>query len=190
MRLFTAIPFRDLAGALGPLIDDLREQMKRLAPRSRVTWVRPEDAHLTLNFIGEVNDERARAVMSACEAPVPLPPFEVSLQRVGAFPPGGAPRVIWLGVDDPSRMLHVLADELQRRLSAAGVDTGDRPLRPHVTVARVRDAAGLKTRALLDGWADASAGQLLVTSATLFESRLSSSGAEHVPLVRVPLEGR
>jgi 2'-5' RNA ligase len=154
-----------------------------------VTWARPGDAHLTLNFIGDVNDERARAASGACDAPVRLRPFEVTFRGLGAFPPNGAPRVIWLGADDPSRRLDALAEELRSRLADAGIDTGDRPFRSHLTLARVRAAAGLETRALLDGVKDANAGRLLITSATLFESRLSSAGAQHVALKRIPLAG-
>ena len=130
-RLFVAIDFptatRDrLAG------------LCRGVPGAR--WVPPEQLHLTLRFIGEVDGPTFHDVAEALDA-VHLPCFELELKGVGHFPPSGEPRVLWAGIA-PADSLSRLRNAIERALHDAGVAPDTRRFTPHVTLARLKNARG------------------------------------------------
>ncbi len=134
MRLFVAIE----------LPADVRDGLSRLCadvPGAR--WVEPEQMHLTLRFIGEVDGLVQREVAAALEC-VRAQPFTLSLAGVGHFPPRGVPRVLWAGVER-SDALAALHERVERALVRAGVEPERRRFAPHVTLARLR---GTPTRAV------------------------------------------
>ena len=79
--------------------------------------------------------------------------------------------------------------DVSDRLAGCGVPRKDRRYRPHLTLARVRDAADLRAGMLLNGLIDRAFGRTLVDAITLFESRLSPRGPTYVPRQRTPLHG-
>jgi 2'-5' RNA ligase len=188
MRLFVAVDVgAQIAAAVTGLLEELRSRTQRLAPQARVTWISADRLHVTVRFIGHVDQLRAEAITAALDLPIPLSPFDLVVHGAGAFPPSGAPRVIWAGVSSGAGSLNEVAREVTARLAAAGVPPEDRPYRPHLTLARVRDAAGLKSRPLLDGLAHWPFGTTHVEAITLYESRLSPKGPTYVPLRRIAL---
>jgi 2'-5' RNA ligase len=187
VRLFTAIELgADVAAQAGALVDDLRRRTAKLAPAARVTWVAADRIHLTLRFIGEVEEQQAAQVVHALRDPVRTAPFPVRWGAPGAFPPRGAPRVLWLGIERGARDLEALEAEVSGRLRAIGIPPEDRPYHPHLTLARVREPAGLRTAALFDGL-HPRLGETTVDAITLFESRLSPKGPAYTTLLKTPL---
>lgn len=185
MRLFVAIDTGpDVAAAVAAIVAELKPRAAKLAPLSRLTWATPGRVHITLRFIGEVDAERGRAIAKALERGVPLIPFHIEAGGLGAFPERGQPRVLWVGLTAGSDAVARLEELVSARLAQAGVARDDRPFRPHITLARVRDADGLRPAALFHGLTDASLGSVTVSSYTLFESRQSARGREYIPLVR------
>ena len=151
MRLFTASEVDSrLVSRLQQCIDDLRRRAAT-APGARITWVSADHLHITVRFIGEVDETRAAAVASTLESPVGIAPFDVTVRGVGTFPPRGAPRVIWAGIEHGGEPLRQVADEISGRLEHVGFGRDDRPYRPHITLARVRDATGLRSQILQIG---------------------------------------
>jgi 2'-5' RNA ligase len=190
MRLFVAASLDDaVREAAARLLEECRERAVRLAPRARITWAVPDRMHVTIRFIGPVGDGSAAAIRDVLTLPMRLPPFECTVAGAGAFPGRGQPRVVWAGVTAGSAQFVALEDEVSRRLAAVGLPREDRPFNPHVTLARVRDADGLRTDRLLDGLTSITLGRLDVRSVTLFESRLSPQGATYLPLLETPLGG-
>src|SRR4029077_11342808 len=88
---------------------------------SVLKWVKPEQAHLTLVFIGSVDDARVPAVADAIGADIDLPPFDARFEGVGVFPPRGAPRVLWIGVGSGARELIAVQHVLAARVAASGL---------------------------------------------------------------------
>ena len=174
MRLFVALnlppPVRD---ALWTATAPLRE---RGLP---VKWVRGEGIHVTLKFLGEVEDERefelrdalGRAVAGARALPLALGGF-------GAFPDFRRPRVIWVGIA-PEPALELLQDRVERAFAPLGFPTEARAFRPHVTLGRAtRDArpasfGGLESALEPLAFAETA----LVESVDLMQSTLQSGGA-------------
>lgn len=176
-----------VAEAFTAVSEELRRRASTLAPRARITWIPAERAHVTVRFIGHVDDAAAAAIAAALAPPLPVNPFDLTVSGVGAFPPSGSPRVVWAGLTDGVQALTDAEREVSARLEACGVERDERPYRPHLTLARVKEPGGLRSRALLEGLADRGLGTTRVDAITLFESRLSPKGPTYVPLQQTAL---
>ena len=177
----------DLARRAASFVDTLRSRAARLAPHARLSWVAPERLHFTLAFIGYVQESRTPAIQAALEQPTMVRRFPLELAGAGAFPSRGFPRVLWVGVREGREALSAVAADVRTRLDAAGVALETRPFSPHMTVARVKEPAGLRRAVLLEGLADEAIGRMTVDAITLFQSRLSPSGPSYHVLGRSPL---
>ncbi len=188
MRLFTAIELGEhVCARAGTLVETLRRRAAQSAPQAKVTWVAPERMHLTLRFIGEVDDARGEAIVSVLREPIALAPFDVRWHGLGSFPPRGAPRVLWVGVATGTEALRKAEHAVSGRLATLRIPPEDRPYSPHLTVARMREAAGLRATPLFDGL-DGALGDTHVNAITLFRSHLSPKGPTYVAMERTPLD--
>ena len=187
MRLFTAIELgEDVCGRGAALVETLRRRAAASAPQAKVTWVAPERMHLTLRFIGEVDDRKAESIVAALRSPMAIEPFDVRWQGLGSFPPRGAPRVLWVGVASGAEGLTRAEKAVSDRLASLGIAPEGRPYSPHLTLARVREPAGLKAAALFDGL-DGALGETHVNAITLFRSHLSPKGPTYVVMEKTAL---
>lgn len=196
MRLFVAVDLdRERHEAMARAIDGLRRALAPAGWDRAVRWVSPHNLHLTIRFIGELDEAAGARVRTALSAPLDVPPFDVVLEGAGVFPPRGAPRVLWIGVAGGGEGLARVFDAVESRLRPAGVAPETRPFSPHLTIGRFRDrgdrsAPRGRTR-LEDAIAEVrvGAGPLAVRSITLYQSRLTPAGPEYSPLVSTPLAG-
>lgn len=178
-----------LAAGAAELTRALQARVAAQAPGAKVTWIPAERLHLTVRFIGEVDDRQADAVLDALAAPLAIPPFQLTLAGAGAFPKSGSPRVLWLGVTQGREPLQAAERTISARLAALGIPEEERPYSPHLTLARVREPARLRSAHLLEGLGDWAAGTVCIDAITLFHSRLSPKGPTYTPLVRTRLAG-
>ncbi|MEZ5932804.1 MAG: RNA 2',3'-cyclic phosphodiesterase [Alphaproteobacteria bacterium] len=136
-RLFVALDLPDeINESLAPLMRGLGD----------VRWMTDDQLHLTLRFIGELDNGRAHEVADALSL-VPGMAFELRLKGIGHFPPRGEPRVIWAGVERQPE-LNGLKRRIDRALEQAGLERDPKKYTPHVTLARLRrppTQAGLAT---------------------------------------------
>jgi 2'-5' RNA ligase len=191
VRLFVAVELDpSVIRTLAAFNATLRTRAHTLAPTARIGWVAPEQLHVTSRFIGEVNDGRAAAVAGALLQELAVDAFDLVVQGAGAFPERGAPRVLWAGIGDGVEGLTAVEAQVSDRLLACGVAREDRPYRPHVTLARVREPVGLRSSALFDALDDQRFGTTRVEAITLFQSRTSPKGAVYTPLHRTGLRQR
>lgn len=145
-----------------------------------------ERLHITVRFIGHVDDAQGQAISRALESRLDAPAFDLTIEGVGAFPPRGAPRVFWAGLTDGRDGLLRLERDVSARLAGL-VPPEERPYAPHLTLARVKEPAGVARAALFEGLTDRLFGRVRVEAITLFESRLSSKGPTYVALHRTML---
>jgi 2'-5' RNA ligase len=138
VRLFFAIELGDvLRSALDHAVAPLRAAEPSLA------WVRADRLHLTMKFLGDVDDEGAARLARAADAVASRHrPFEMTLGGVGAFPNFRRARVVWMGVAGDSR-LELLHHDLEVACGEEGFEVEGRPFRPHITLARVRSPMAL-----------------------------------------------
>jgi 2'-5' RNA ligase len=190
MRLFVAIEMSPpVEEAVREVIEDLRARVAGLAPRAKITWAAAERVHVTVRFIGEADETKTHAIRSALGPTIDAPVFDLHVEGVGAFPPKGPPRVFWAGLTDGRDGLLEVERAVSQRLETL-VPAEARPYSPHLTLARVKEPAGLSRAMLFDGLASRPFGKVHVDAITLFESRLSPKGATHVPLQRTTLRRR
>lgn len=112
-----------------------------------VKWVEAPKLHVTIQFLGAVEDAKASAIGDALEAAVrDVKPFEVLISGGGAFPDAQRPRVLWIGVEKHPA-LELLANDVARALAPLGFEPELRPFQPHVTIGRTaKDAAPAAVR--------------------------------------------
>ena len=150
-------------------------------------WVAPEQFHLTLRFIGEVDggmlDEIAEAL-----GDVEAPAFTLALDGVGHFPPRGTPRVLWAGVNDDAA-LGRLHERIEARLRWLGVAPDRRGFAPHVTLARLKQAPLARVRDYLALHGGFATEDFPVTEFQLYSSHLGAAGAVHRVEASYPLDG-
>jgi 2'-5' RNA ligase len=191
MRVFVGIELPDaIKEQAAKAADDLRTRLRKKAPRADVRWVDAANLHITIWFIGEIDEPRVQQVSTALSVPYRSGRFDLRIEGAGAFPPSGAPRVFWLGIRSGREGLTALHSEVQDRLVRQGFEAERRPYSPHLTLARVKDIRGAAVRAARKTLAAATI-QLdgcPVEALTLFRSRLSPKGAQYESLLRVPLK--
>lgn len=193
-RLFIAVPLPAPArAAIEELVAAVRLAPEPAAGERRdprdVRWVRMDGLHVTLRFIGPTDARRLDAARAAVQAAAAgFERFEVGLAGAGAFPNLGRPRVLWLGLSRGLEPLNELTGRLARALAEHGWPHDDRPVRPHLTLARSDGvAAGSQVAARLVaaaaefelGW---SADRLV-----LFESQTGGGPARYLPLLESEL---
>ena len=186
MRLFVAIDLND--GARRAIAAEQAHLADVLGPSASLKWVRPDQMHLTLAFLGEIEEAPAAAITGAMSQDIDeVPPFTMAVAGLGVFPPHGAPRVLWIGLSAGARE----AIELQRcivdRLSRVGVTLDERVFHPHLTLARWRQARPIDRRRVAAAERGLEIARVEVESVTLYQSRLSSAGPTHTAVVHAHL---
>ena len=172
--------------ALAGLIRDLKDH----AGKAAVRWVRPDQIHLTLRFLGQVAENQIpRLTLVLGAACAGLRPLTLSLGRPGAFPDRGAPRVLWIGLEGDLNPLHQLQQKVDEATCGFGDHPEDRTFHPHLTLGRIpnprTDPRGLRealARARLPSLPPWS-----VEEVCLLRSQLQPDGAHYTVLGRAGL---
>ena len=177
MRLFVALEIpRAVRDNLATLIKDLRTA----APKAR--WVRPENIHVTLKFIGEVLAEKVQDIRGALSDVHSEREVELHFRGLGFFPNAKRPSVLWAGID-ASPNLQSLAGDIESSLEKLGFPRERRPFVPHLTIARFQPPRVHER--LLSAIAQSNGrelGSLRTGEFHLIESKLKPSGAEYTTL--------
>lgn len=178
-RLFTAI---EIPANVGQMLSFLRGGL----PGAR--WIDPENYHITLRFIGDIDAGVANDVASILDG-VNRAPFELRLDGLAAFG-GRKPRSVFANVA-PSQALMDLQAELERLMQRVGLAPEGRKFTPHVTMARLRDSSSRQVADYLTERASFRSAPFLVERFVLYSSRDSVGGGPYVveeayPLVAMP----
>ena len=190
VRLFVAVEPGESVRSTAA--DAAREFQRRLGTTLRARWVAPEKMHLTVRFIGHVDDTRVDALLDALRPSLAVAPFDLETGTCGVFPPSGPPRALWLGLSAGLASLAAMHDEFDRRLGPLGYEPEHRPFNAHLTLARVKDAprgSAAIVREAVRTIAPAHA-RSRITHATVFQSVPSPNGSSYRPLVTVECGGR
>jgi 2'-5' RNA ligase len=187
MRLFTAIDVTDEA-KLAIAAEQKRVAAGLGAAASALKWVQPAHMHLTLAFLGEVDEARSVLVADAMRQPIGVGRFEMVFKQLSAFPPQGAPRTLWLGVDQGAAEVIDVEREVTVRLNRLGCVLEHRAFHPHLTLARWRDGRGSDRRRVLALDRGAAIARVDVTRVSLYQSRLSSAGPQYTLLTHAELQ--
>jgi 2'-5' RNA ligase len=99
--------------------------------------VEPENIHLTLKFLGDVEPSRVEEVFNVIQG-ISFDPFDMEVEGVGVFPHPGHIRIIWAGITEGSEPLYDIFKEIEGKLGDIGFKKERRKLHPHLTICRVR----------------------------------------------------
>ncbi len=162
-----------------------RELQRLLRPaEADVRWVKPERAHLTLKFLGEVTAEQIGAMSAALDEIAPATAaFEVGFGGLGVFPNERRPRVLWVGMTTGTQEVRALAAAIDERAAAAGFARERRPFSAHLTLGRFRSPAGWeRLRDLIEANHGFDAGRIEARDVHLIHSLLSPESPTYSPL--------
>lgn len=175
MRSFIAI---ELPGSIKGYLSGLQDKIRRYA--RHISWVKAQDMHLTLKFLGQISAQQAQEV-GALISDIALKnrAFNAGLAGMAAFPTTNNPRVIWVGIREGDSQIKDIAAQLDRGLENIGIAMEKNPFHAHITIGRVRRGGQLDKCAWpLGGIADNPADNLTlrVGKISLFKSTLTPQG--------------
>lgn len=186
MRLFIAL---DIPAEVRERLSQYVERVRIYAPDAR--WARVESLHVTLKFIGEVNEAKIQEIKNALPQ-VMASPFEVSFNGTGFFPAPKSARVFWAGVTAPDSLKH-LAAAVESSVEKAGIPPEKRPYQAHLTLARAPEGGASRHcfRLLQERLSAEPAPQFGTMTAQeffLYQSQIMRGGARYTKLQRFPLQ--
>jgi len=191
IRAFIAI---ELSGELKEMLARTGRDLATRIPPAAVRWVKPAAMHLTLQFLGDTPAGRLDAVTRAIEAAtLGVPPITMTTGGLGCFPNLRRPRVVWVGIVEPSGHLAQLKHAIDRELEPLGFKPERRPFSPHLTLGRVHKRAGREDARrlghVIESTALADVGRMTAQAVRLIRSDLRPSGPIYTVLARLPFRG-
>lgn len=183
MRLFTAIEIPD---AVRDTLMEAARPLKGACPEA--SWVRAENLHVTLKFLGEVPESQVTDVCNSLERVSMTGTARVAVGGLEFFPPRGPVRVIVLGLNGEVELIHRIFGEIDRTTAESGFPSEARPFVPHITLARARRTLQGSVRQTLPPllrWAG-SPPAFEVSSFSLIESKLGPGGPQYLRLATFP----
>lgn len=187
IRSFLAFDLpEELAQVVARTSDDLRKT------RLSVRWVHPDNIHLTVVFMGDMEegsiDAIGDSVRGVCSG---YAPFEVMIKGAGYFGSIRSPRVIWIGMDGNIERMNSFRDSLQKALKPYGIKEEARPFRPHITLGRFRQSSGGGDDLvrIMSRYKDIESPRRMLTDLAFYRSDLKPSGPVYSELGRWRLAG-
>src|SRR5689334_4831235 len=145
MRTFIAI---ELPEQIKTELAKLQNELRRA--QADVSWTKPENIHLTLRFLGEIQERQLEALKRVCaESAAEFAPFRLALKEAGVFPNFRQPRVLWAGLAGELEAAARLQRHLEEGVVSLGFAPGDKPFKPHLTVGRVKSGKNARQVAAL-----------------------------------------
>ena len=178
MRLFLAIELpSEIKAELASLQKELRQA------QAEVSWTKPENLHLTLKFLGEVDAERVGQIEQACiEVARGGKPLSFAARETGFFPNARRPRVVWAGLQGDLDELQALQTGLETQLATLGFAREMKPFNPHLTVGRVKTTKNVQQLVARTEAYQLPALSFTVSELVLMQSQLHPAGSIYTPL--------
>lgn len=187
-RLFIAVAAPE---AVKVEIEKAQAEMSRALREARITWTRPEQFHLTLKFLGDVEALRVEPLTEALrEACRGFGALNLRGEGVGCFPNLRRPRVIWVGVRDELEQLSTLADKIETTVSGFTLEEREERFSGHITLGRIKElyhSENGKLGQMAQDMARRSFGQWRADTMDIMRSELLPQGPRYTELFRIPL---
>jgi 2'-5' RNA ligase len=185
MRLFTGI------GLPQTLIDELTRLVDRLRVAAHLRWSAPHNFHITTKFIGEWPQERLDDVTARLKPLGCRRAIDLSIRGIGWLPNAHSPRILFVGIETSSE-LEQLASDTDSALAPLGVESETRKFSPHLTLARIKDAAiplG-PLRAVIGKLESLEFGRFTANSFHLYLSKTGPAGSIYTQLAEFPFSNK
>jgi RNA 2',3'-cyclic 3'-phosphodiesterase len=178
IRAFIAV---DIPEDVRASVVEAQARFKRAHVAVKISWTKAENWHLTLQFLGYVDESVIPSISNALDGLVKQSsPFNLNISGAGAFPNENRPRVLWVGCADAEGKLKVLAVSVQKAMKEFGFEPEHREFSAHLTLARMRFSKpdDALTRAL-DSIKNECFGTMRVDAVHLYESQLHPQGSTY-----------
>jgi 2'-5' RNA ligase len=184
IRAFIAVPLPD---DLLAQFAALQRRLERQVPPRSVRWVRPEGIHLTLKFLGDTPSDKLPGIQAGLAAVARnAPACTFTVGGLGCFPNPHRPRVVWVGVQEPTGRLALLQDAVEEVVAPFGYPPEGRGFTPHLTLGRIQRRASRDDAARVGEVVVASdvgiLGEVAAERFALIRSVLKPTGAEYTTL--------
>jgi 2'-5' RNA ligase len=172
------------------LVDHV-QRLREAVPNVHASWNRADNIHLTLKFFGDVEKDATRKISATAARVVQtFSPFPIRIAGTGTFPEQALPRILWVGVEDPSGNLASLQKQFENECAKEGFPKEGRAFRPHLTLARIRSPRGSRTLGEIHKRIEFAATEVGVSELLLTRSELSSEGSKYTLISRHRLEAQ
>jgi 2'-5' RNA ligase len=184
IRAFIAI---ELPETIKSSIETIQARLKSLELPLR--WVRVENIHLTMKFLGEIEEIEIGSIESALQDSVKMQaPLMLSAKGVGVFPGIRRPRILWVGIHDHETGLAGLQKSIEKQLHRIGYSKEGRPFKGHLTIGRAKGYVDeRKLKEALDSFLAFESSPFTVTEFFMFRSVLKPGGPEYTKLIRISI---
>jgi len=181
LRAFVAV---EMPGPVRKALEEVQSGLKQLKIRAR--WVRPENIHLTLKFLGNIPAGHVPSIGDVLRVVAQAHGrFSLAAAGVGVFPDSRRPKVIWVGLTGRPDALTPLQQDLDGRLAALGFPRAEKPFRGHLTIGRFNaEALPGPVADAVKRYAAATFGTAVVEEIVLLQSDLRPEGPLYTPLAR------
>ena len=185
-RCFIAI---EIPETIRKSVGDIIEILKKSG--SDVKWVKPENIHITIQFLGETEESLIAAIKESLEKILaPHHPFYIKITDAGCFPDGRRPRIIWVGMEESQNLIRLYKD-VANGMTRFGYQKEERAFTPHITIGRVKSQRNMgELLKRLDEFKGRSIAEFEVQKITLMKSELKPSGAKYYSLAEIPFGRR
>ena len=186
IRTFVAI---DLSSDIAEGLRTLQGRLINECP-GKIAWVKPENIHLTLKFLGEIEEDRCKQIVLLLkEVAAKHSPFDVLIKGLGCFPGTKKPRVIWAGAGCEGSALYSLQKDVDKCLNRLGLPEDERNYHAHLTLGRIKVLKEkVRWKELVESFQGVEVGRLNVEKIALFKSTLKAAGAVYTVLGEAFLE--
>lgn len=182
MRSFIAI---EITKEAKQAIGELQRELRRVDPA--ITWTRPENVHLTLKFLGEIDERLVPAIIENCSGEAgKIRPFRLELSYPGVFPNLRHPRVLWVGLKGDLEPLSQLQAAIDEAMGKLGFKRENGVFRPHLTIGRVRGGRNLRDMLARMEMYDLPPVSFEIRDLVLYQSELSPNGSKYTEISRMP----
>lgn len=166
--------------------------LRKILPKPLIRWVAPQNVHLTLKFLGEINPANLELLAEALKAEVAThETFGMSVSGLGAFPSLHRARVVWIGLEAPAALM-ALGRSVEAVTARLGTIPEDRPFSAHLTIGRVgqnvSEADRQRISTALEETKVGTLGTVRVEAVHIFKSDLQPGGPVYTPLYRLPMK--
>ncbi len=140
-------------------------------------WVEPQNLHITLQFIGEVEEQkRVNLLYNLEEISNKFTPFSVAYTGIGAFPNTSKPRILWVGISKGANVLKALSNNIIKANAKSGIQPDTKPFYPHVSMCRINEITSNRIYPFMRKYKDAFFLEEVITKIALVKSSLTSVG--------------
>ena len=172
MRAFIAVEISD---EVRKNITKIEKAMEEELPSDKIKIVDPQLIHITLKFLGEIDESKVEGIKEALSS-IKFSPITLKCKGVGVFPNEKFIRVIWVGIEEDNELhrLKKIADEVEEKMGALGFGKSDYPFSPHITIGRAK--AKVEIANFLRKYKDTDFGKFTVDEIKLKKSTLTQKG--------------